>query len=114
MSPKQLWGQHLATWAPFSFLSVTWHGGLYGLGVQGVEVLIFLGALFLPSGSSVSTRFLIHRDHIVSFCTLVTILNPLRIDALNMVYVRVSEQHSQISFKVYYIISALNKSTMIC
>jgi hypothetical protein len=35
---------------PYCFLSVTWHGeAFYGLGVQGVEVLILLGALFLPS-----------------------------------------------------------------
>jgi hypothetical protein len=35
---------------PSSFLSVMWHGeALHGLGVQGVKVLILLGALFLRS-----------------------------------------------------------------
>jgi hypothetical protein len=35
---------------PSCFLSVTWWGeALYGLRVQGVEVLIPLGAFFLPS-----------------------------------------------------------------
>jgi hypothetical protein len=46
-----------------------WHGeAFYGLGVQVVKVLILLGALFLPSGSSVSARFLIHGAHSVFFC----------------------------------------------
>jgi hypothetical protein len=41
--------------APSYFLSVTWHGeALYGLGVQGVKVLILLGAVFLPSVAPVS------------------------------------------------------------
>jgi hypothetical protein len=34
---------------PTCFLSVTWHGAFYWLGVQGVEVLIVFGALFPPS-----------------------------------------------------------------
>jgi hypothetical protein len=34
-----------------------WHGeAFYGLGVQGVEVLIFLGALFLPRVAPVSQQ----------------------------------------------------------
>jgi hypothetical protein len=41
-------GQH-----PTCFLSVTWHGEtFYGLEVQGAEVLILLGSLFLPSVAS--------------------------------------------------------------
>jgi hypothetical protein len=56
-------------------LSVMWHGkALYRLGVQGVEVLILLGALF-PC-SSISERVLIYRTHAVCFCTLVAILDP--------------------------------------
>jgi membrane protein insertase Oxa1/YidC/SpoIIIJ len=36
-------------WEPSCFLSVTWHGeAFYGLGVQGIKVLILLRALFLP------------------------------------------------------------------
>jgi hypothetical protein len=50
MSPKQVWSQHLVTQELSYFRSVTWSGeALYGLGVQGVEVLILLGALFPPS-----------------------------------------------------------------
>jgi hypothetical protein len=49
-SPKQIWSWLLVAWEPSYFLSVTWHGeAFYRLGVQGVEVLILLGALFLPS-----------------------------------------------------------------
>jgi hypothetical protein len=34
----------------FQFLSVVWYGeAFYGLGVQGVKVLLLLGALFPPS-----------------------------------------------------------------
>jgi hypothetical protein len=44
-------------WQPTSFLSVMWCGeAFYGLGVQGVEVLILLGALFLPSVAPVSQQ----------------------------------------------------------
>jgi hypothetical protein len=40
-----------------SSLSVRWHGeAFYGLGLQGVEVLILLGALFLPSVALVSQQ----------------------------------------------------------
>jgi hypothetical protein len=50
MSPKQVWRQCLVAQKLSWFFSVTWHGeSLYGLGVQGVEVLILLCALFLPS-----------------------------------------------------------------
>jgi hypothetical protein len=39
------------------FLSVMWHAeAFYGLGVQGVEVLILLGALFLPSVAPASQQ----------------------------------------------------------
>jgi hypothetical protein len=49
-SPKQVWSQHLAAQEPSCFLSVMWLGEtLYRLGVQGVKVLILLGAFFLPS-----------------------------------------------------------------
>jgi hypothetical protein len=44
-------------WQPSCFLSVTWHGeAFHGLGVQGVEVLIFLAALFPSSVAPVSQR----------------------------------------------------------
>jgi hypothetical protein len=48
-SPKQVWSHHLEAWEPSCFLSVMWHGGLYGVGVQNVRVLILLGVFFLPS-----------------------------------------------------------------
>jgi hypothetical protein len=49
MFPKQVWSQCLVAQEPSCFLTVMWHGeALYGLGVQGVEVLIFLGDFFLP------------------------------------------------------------------
>jgi hypothetical protein len=39
------------------FLNVTWHGAaLYGLGVQGVKVLILLGAFFLQSVAPASQQ----------------------------------------------------------
>jgi hypothetical protein len=42
-------------WQHSCFLSVTWHGeAFYGLGVPGVEVLLLLDALFLPSMAPVS------------------------------------------------------------
>jgi hypothetical protein len=44
-------------WESSCFLSVTWHGeAFHRLGVQGVEVLILLGALFLPSVAPVSQQ----------------------------------------------------------
>jgi hypothetical protein len=46
---KQIWSQRLAEWEPSCFLSVTWHGSYVWAGVQGVEVFILLGTLFLPS-----------------------------------------------------------------
>jgi hypothetical protein len=60
-----------------SSLSVMWHGDtFYRLGVLNVVVLILIGALFLPSGSSVSARFWSHGAHAVCFHILVTILDP--------------------------------------
>jgi hypothetical protein len=57
ISPKQVWSWCLIAWKPSCFLSVTWHGeAFYGLGAQGVEVLILLGALFLPSVAPVSQQ----------------------------------------------------------
>jgi hypothetical protein len=48
---------HLATWKPSCFFSVTWHGEtLFGLRVWGVEVLILLGAFFLPSVAPASQQ----------------------------------------------------------
>jgi hypothetical protein len=42
-------------WEPSCFLSVMWHGdAFHGLGVQGIQVLILLAALFLPSVASAS------------------------------------------------------------
>jgi hypothetical protein len=50
MSSKQVWSWHLVVWETSCFLNVTWcREALYGLRVQGDEVLILLGALFLPS-----------------------------------------------------------------
>jgi hypothetical protein len=54
---KQIWSQSLVAWEPCCFLSVMWHEEiLYGLGVQGVKVLILLGALFPPSVAPVSQQ----------------------------------------------------------
>jgi hypothetical protein len=50
MSVKQVWSWSLAVCEPFCFLSVMWYReALYGLGVQGIEVLIPFGTFFLPS-----------------------------------------------------------------
>jgi hypothetical protein len=49
---------------------------LYGLRVQGVRVLLLLGAFFSAKcGSSISAKFLIYAAHAVCFCILVTILD---------------------------------------
>jgi hypothetical protein len=49
MSPKQVWNWLLEVQEPSYFLGVTWCGeALYGFMVQGVEVLLLLGGLFLP------------------------------------------------------------------
>jgi hypothetical protein len=57
ISPKQVWSQHLATQQPSSFLIVMWHGeAFHGPGVQNVEVLILLAALFPPSVAPASQR----------------------------------------------------------
>jgi hypothetical protein len=57
MFAKQVWSWHLAALEPSCFLSVTWCGEiLYGLGIQGVEVLFLLGSLFLPSVAPVSQQ----------------------------------------------------------
>jgi hypothetical protein len=57
MSPKQVWSWHLVVWEPSSFLSATWHGeALYVLGAQGFEVLILVGAFFLPSVATASQQ----------------------------------------------------------
>jgi hypothetical protein len=63
--------------SPPVFFSVTWCGeALYGMGVQGIRVLLLLGGFFLPSvGSRVSATFLICRAHAVCFRPLVTILD---------------------------------------
>jgi hypothetical protein len=50
MSPRQVWSQPLVVQQPSCFLSVMWHGeAFHGIGVQGVELLILLAALFLIS-----------------------------------------------------------------
>jgi hypothetical protein len=46
MSSKQVWSQCLEVWEPSC--NVAWRR-FYGLGVQVVQVSIFLGAFFLPS-----------------------------------------------------------------
>jgi hypothetical protein len=57
MSHKQVWNQCLVAQESSCFLSVMWCGeALYGLRVQGVEVLILLGALFLPSVAPASQQ----------------------------------------------------------
>jgi hypothetical protein len=46
------------TWEPSCFLSVTWHvEAFHELGVQGVKVLILLGALFPLSVAPVSQQY---------------------------------------------------------
>jgi hypothetical protein len=56
-SPKQVRSWHLVVQEPSCFLSVMWYGETFHrLGVQGVEVLILLGALFLPSVAPVSQQ----------------------------------------------------------
>jgi hypothetical protein len=56
-SPKQVWSWHLVVWQPSCFLSVMWHGeALYGLGVQGITVLLLLGGFFLSSVAPVSQQ----------------------------------------------------------
>jgi hypothetical protein len=56
-SPKQVWSWHLVAWEPSCFLSVTWHGEtLYGLGVQGVRILILLGGFFSAKWAPVSPQ----------------------------------------------------------
>jgi hypothetical protein len=48
----------LAVWEPSCFLSVTWCGeAFHRLGVQDVELLILLGALFPPSVAPVSQQY---------------------------------------------------------
>jgi hypothetical protein len=57
MSPKQVWNQCLAGQQPTCFLSVTWYGeAFHGLGVYSVEILIHLGALFLPTVAPASKK----------------------------------------------------------
>jgi hypothetical protein len=78
MSPKQVWSLRLVARELSCFLSVMWHGeALYGLGVQGVKVLILLGAFFFAkSGSTISARFLTYGAHSVCFSTAVAIMDP--------------------------------------
>jgi hypothetical protein len=78
VSAKQVWSQRLAAQKPSCFLSVTCgEEALYGLGVQGVRVLLLLGGFFSAKcGSSFLAKFLIYRLHAVCFLPLVTILDP--------------------------------------
>jgi hypothetical protein len=56
-SPQQVWSQHLAVQEPSCFLSVTWREEtLYGLGVQGVRILLLHGVFFLPSVTAASQQ----------------------------------------------------------
>jgi hypothetical protein len=57
MSPKQVWSWQLVVAAAllFSQCNVVWRS-FCGLVVQGVEVLILLGALFLPSVAPASKQ----------------------------------------------------------
>jgi hypothetical protein len=53
----QVWSWHLTAQEPSCFLSVKWHGEtLYGLGIQGVRVLLLLGGFFLPSVAPASQQ----------------------------------------------------------
>jgi hypothetical protein len=57
MSPELAWSWHLGAQEPSCFLSITWSGeAFYGLGVQGVKVLILLGTVFLPNVALVSQQ----------------------------------------------------------
>jgi hypothetical protein len=57
MTPKQICSQHLVVQQPSCFLSVTWCvEAFHVLGVQAVDVLIFLAVLFLPSVVPVSQQ----------------------------------------------------------
>jgi hypothetical protein len=57
MSRRQIWSRWWR-WQPTIFLSVTWHReAFHGLGVQDVEVLILIGALFPKCGFRIWTRF---------------------------------------------------------
>jgi hypothetical protein len=57
MSPKKVWSWCLVAQESSCFLSVMWYGeALYGLGVQGVKVLILLGAFLLPSVAPASQQ----------------------------------------------------------
>jgi hypothetical protein len=50
ISPKQVWSQQLVVRKLPCFICVIWHGeAFHGLGVQAAKVLMFFGALFLPS-----------------------------------------------------------------
>jgi hypothetical protein len=56
-SPKQVWSSCLVAQELSCFLSVRWHvEALYGLGFQGVGLLILLGGFFLPSVAPVSQQ----------------------------------------------------------
>jgi hypothetical protein len=58
MSPKQAWSWHMVAQEPSCFLSVIWYGeDFHRLGVQGVEVLNLLGALFLRSVAPVCQQY---------------------------------------------------------
>jgi hypothetical protein len=50
-------GDEVCAQQPSFFLSVMWHGeAFYGLWIQGVEVLILFGSLYLPSVAPVSKQ----------------------------------------------------------
>jgi hypothetical protein len=54
---SQQWWQLWQRWQPTDFLSEMWHGEAFQrLGVQGVEVSILVGGLFLPSMTPVSQQ----------------------------------------------------------
>jgi hypothetical protein len=64
MSPKQVWSWCFVAWEPSCFLSVTLCEKLCML--QGVKVLILLGALFLPSVAPVSQQDFWFMEHTLS------------------------------------------------
>jgi hypothetical protein len=55
--PSRFGADGLWWWQPTCFLRVTWHEeAFYVLGIQGVEVFILLGALFLQSVAPASQQ----------------------------------------------------------
>jgi hypothetical protein len=78
MSLKQILSQFIVAVGAvlFSQCKVAWTSFLQAR-VQGVEVLILLGALFLPSVAPSSLQDFLYTELTFCFCTLLIILDPL-------------------------------------